>query len=195
MHRHLRLPRPQAALASSSVALALGLLAAAPATAAAPGAAESRAAFVRVAEVLRHPRCLNCHQPNIPLQGDEKRLHRPLVQRGPGNMGVGTMMCVACHNASGNNDTSRTPGAPAWAMAPLAQNWQGVSDARLCAQLKDRKRNGNKDAAALLHHVADDALVRWGWNPGEGRQPVSTPHERFVADFRTWTDGGMACPR
>jgi len=32
--------------------------------------AESLAAWQRIATVLQHPRCLNCHQLDSPLQGD-----------------------------------------------------------------------------------------------------------------------------
>jgi hypothetical protein len=42
--------------------------------------------------------------------------------------------------------------------------------------------------------MAHDALVLWGWSPGEGRAPVSTPHAELVAALRRWIDGGCACP-
>ena len=64
----------------------------------------------------------------------------------------------------------------------------------LCANLKDVKRNGGKDLAALLEHVDHDKLVLWGWDPGAGRAPVSVPHDQFVAAFKTWVDAGAPCP-
>src|SRR3984893_1685537 len=33
------------------------------------------AASGKIATVLQHPRCLNCHQLNSPLQGDARRIH------------------------------------------------------------------------------------------------------------------------
>jgi hypothetical protein len=33
---------------------------------------ESLAAWAGIASVLTHPRCLNCHQPDTPLQGDAR---------------------------------------------------------------------------------------------------------------------------
>jgi hypothetical protein len=70
----------------------------------------------------------------------------------------------------------------------------GQSKAALCATIKDTKRNGGKDLAALLEHVSHDKLVLWGWDPGVGRAPVSIPHNAFVASFKTWIAGGAPCP-
>jgi hypothetical protein len=36
----------------------------------------------------------------------------------------------------------------------------------LCAMLKDRLRNGNRDLAQLLEHVETEHLVLWAWDPG-----------------------------
>ena len=69
----------------------------------------------------------------------------------------------------------------------------GLKSGELCRVLKDEKRNGGKDLAALLRHVTDDKLVLWGWNPGVGRDPVPLPHEQFVAAFRTWVQAGAPC--
>jgi hypothetical protein len=46
----------------------------------------------------------------------------------------------------------------------------------------------------LLEHVDKDPLVLWGWAPGEGRAPVSVPHEEFVRAFKAWVDGGCKAP-
>src|SRR5262249_18822106 len=35
------------------------------------------AIFEKIASVLRHPRCLNCHQVEVPLQGDRGWQHIP----------------------------------------------------------------------------------------------------------------------
>jgi hypothetical protein len=45
-----------------------------------------------------------------------------------------------------------------------------------------------------LHHVAEDALVKWGWAPGEGRTSVPIPHAEFDAAMRAWVEGGCDCP-
>lgn len=182
----------------AALAAALAVSAAAPGTARgqseAPGEAESLEAWQRIASVLQHPRCINCHQVAVPLQGDAGRVHVPPVVRGPDDHGVSAMRCGNCHNEVGNNPTSGTPGAPHWALAPVEMQWQGLSVAELCAQLKDPARNGGRSPGALLEHMTDDPLVGWGWQPGAGREPVPIAREDFAALMQTWVDGGTACP-
>ena len=69
-----------------------------------------------------------------------------------------------------------------------------LSPGRLCAMLKDRKATGGRDLKAMAEHVAHDALVLWGWDPGVGRAPVSVPHAQFVEAFRAWISAGAPCP-
>ncbi|HVS11226.1 MAG TPA: hypothetical protein VMS76_15260 [Planctomycetota bacterium] len=35
-----------------------------------------------------------------------------------------------------------------------------------------------------VEHMASDELVLWGWEPGEGRAPVPTPHPELVRVLR-----------
>lgn len=156
--------------------------------------AESVGAWEKIATVLQHPRCLNCHQPNSPLQGDMRRPHIPHVVRGPDNHGVGAMRCSNCHNEMGNNPTSRTPGAPHWALAPVSMQWQGLSVGDLCRMLKNPVLNGNRSPEVLVTHMETDRLVAWGWNPGHGLEPVPIPHKEFVELMKVWVAGGTACP-
>lgn len=155
---------------------------------------ESLQAWDGVAEVLQHPRCMNCHQQEVPLQGDDPRPHVPTVVRGPDNHGVSAMRCGNCHNQMGNNEISGTPGAPHWGLSPVSMVWQGLSSAELCESLKDPARNGNRSAEALMTHMSSDALVLWGWNPGGEREPVHIPHEQFVEILATWIETGSHCP-
>lgn len=155
------------------------------------------AAWDRVHSVLVSPRCLNCHQAVTPLQGDERRVHIPLVVRGSDSHGVGAMRCGNCHNGSGNNETSGTPGAGGpglWQLAPLSMLWEGLDSGELCRMLKDRTRNGNRDGEHLIEHMETEPLVLWGWHPGGDRSPPPVPHDKFVADMKIWVEGGMACP-
>jgi hypothetical protein len=150
-----------------------------------------------VYRVLQHPRCVNCHPSGeVPLQGDEGRPHAQNVMRGPEGEGLFAMRCSACHQTANAPGAHLPPGAPHWKLPhpdmPLV--FEGLSASELCRQLADRARNGNRTPEQLLEHVADDPLVRWGWNPGEGRSPVSTPHAAFVAAMRSWVEGGCACP-
>ena len=158
------------------------------------------AAFTTVQKVLQHPRCQNCHIPgDAPLQFDEGLVHNQNVQRGPSGNGAPGLPCTACHGTS-NSPASygphMPPGAPTWKLPPPEHKmvFINLSAADLCATVKDSKRNGGKDLAALLEHVSHDKLVLWGWDPGVGRAPVSIPHDQFVAAFKTWTDAGAPCP-
>jgi len=154
----------------------------------------SLAAWDQIVTVLQNPRCLNCHQLNSPLQGDERRVHIPRVVRGPNNHGVGAMRCGNCHNDMGNNPTSGTPGGLHWQLAPVSMLWQGLSSGELCRAVKDPNRNGHRDGAALIQHMEDEPLVLYGWNPGKGREPVPIPHEKVMEYMKIWVAGGMACP-
>lgn len=156
--------------------------------------AASLAPWDQIAAVLQHPRCLNCHQLDSPLQGDSRRVHIPRVVRGPDDQGVGAMRCGNCHNSMGNNPTSGTPGGLDWKLAPVSMLWQGLSSGDLCRAVKDPKHNGNRDGSALIRHMEDEPLVLYGWNPGKGREPVPIPHEKVVEYMKIWVAGGMACP-
>ena len=48
--------------------------------------------------------------------------------------------------------------------------------------------------AALVHHVAEDSLVGWGWNPGGNRKPAPGTQAEFGALIKAWADTGAACP-
>lgn len=160
-----------------------------------PTAAQSLAAWDKIVTVLENPRCLNCHQVQSPRQGDMARLHVPLVVRGEDNMGVTGMRCTTCHSQTGNNPTSGVPGAPGWSLAPLEQNWQGLSSGEICRQLRDPERNGNRNADQMVAHFAEDELVGWGWNPGADRTPVPMPRAELADHVKTWLAGGSKCPQ
>lgn len=158
-----------------------------------PAAQADNALFAPVHEVLTHPRCLNCHtKTEFPRQDDERRRHDQLVVRGPDNHGAPTLQCAACHQDRNSADDA-VPGAPHWALAPLSMAWEELTPPQLCETLKDRGRNGDRDLAALLRHMSEDALVLWGWSPGRGRTTPPLDHPQFVAALRAWIDGGAPC--
>jgi len=55
------------------------------------GQAESLAAWTKIQSVLQHPRCLNCHQAQSPLQGESRRVQTPHVIRGSENHGFSAL--------------------------------------------------------------------------------------------------------
>jgi hypothetical protein len=157
-------------------------------------AERAKALFGEAAKVFTHPRCLNCHPVgDRPSQTDAMRAHRPLVVRGDAGHGAPGLPCSTCHHEA-NFDPAGVPGAPHWGLAPLSAGWQGLSPGAICEQVKDLERNGNKDMAALLHHLADDPLVGWAWTPGGNRSKAPGTQLEFGALMKAWADAGAACP-
>ncbi|MFL6262691.1 MAG: hypothetical protein ACJ76Y_23580 [Thermoanaerobaculia bacterium] len=158
------------------------------------------AAFDTIQTVLQHPRCQNCHIPGgAPLVFDAGVAHPQNVMRGANGLGAPGLPCSACHgtkNLPASYGAHMPPGAPGWRLPTPGEKmvFINLSKADLCATIKDPKHNGNRDLAKLLDHVSHDKLVLWGWDPGVGRAPVSVPHDRFVAAFKTWMAGGAPCP-
>jgi hypothetical protein len=156
--------------------------------------ARAIALFSEGGKVLTHPRCVNCHPAgDRPLQTEQMRSHQPLVVRGPANFGAPGLACDTCHHAS-NYDPARVPGHPEWHLAPIEMAWEGKTLGAICEQIKDPARNGGKDMAALITHMAEDSLVGWGWNPGAGREPAPGTQAEFGALMRAWADAGAHCP-
>lgn len=163
--------------------------------------ARSVAIFEETGKVLLHPRCVNCHPAgDRPLQGMDMHLHQPPVQRGDANFGVPGMMCNTCHGPENvavvaqSEDIKSIPGNPNWHLAPIEMAWQGRSLGDICRQIKDQDRNGGKTLAELVDHMANDDLVGWGWNPGEGREPVPGTQEQFGELYEAWAATGAHCP-
>ena len=160
-------------------------------------AADGARAFATVARVLQSPRCQNCHPAgDRPLQGDLGRPHRFFISRRSVDAGL---ECATCHqerNSEALGIVGGPPGAPHWGLPPAATPmiFQGKSPRALCEQLRDPAATGGRDLAALLHHVAEDPLVLWAWNPGGKRTRPPVAHATFVAAFRTWVESGGACP-
>lgn len=158
------------------------------------------AAFATVQQVFQHPRCQNCHIPgDSPLQFDDGLTHTMNVVRGEDGKGAAGLPCSTCHaetNPPSSYGPHAPPGAPHWALPPAAHKmaWIGLPADQLCKLIKDRASNGDRDFAALTHHVGDDKLVLWGWSPGGNRAPVSVPHDEFMKQFKLWAEAGGPCP-
>jgi alcohol dehydrogenase (cytochrome c) len=162
---------------------------------------------------------------DYPRQGDDRHPHYYSVIRGdtfpfetaektgtvyPG-MGAPFLRCGACHGTHnapvtgipGAEDPAQ-PGKPFWFLAPAAMTFEkspgvALSGPELCAHLKDKSLNGNRQLADTLHHIATEFLVLWAWHPGkrpngETRTTPPVSHDDFVADFGKWMDDGAPCP-
>jgi hypothetical protein len=167
-------------------------------TSAQSDASASRAAFLQLYRVLTSPRCQNCHPAgDTPLQGDDSHVHIQNVKRGADGHGVTAMRCDTCHQTVNLPGAHMPPGNPKWALPPQEHKmvFTGRSPTELCRQIKDPKQNGGRTLEKLLDHVANDDLVGWGWNPGDGRSlpPLSRPDT--VEQMKIWIAGGAACPQ
>jgi cytochrome c553 len=152
------------------------------------------ALFNEAGKVILSPRCVNCHPAgDRPLQGEDGHPHQPLVVRGLDGFGATAMRCTTCHGPA-NFDPGGVPGNPKWHLAPLEMAWVGKSLGEICAQIKDKERNGGMTMEQLVHHMAEDELVGWGWNPGAGRRPAPGTQKEFGELIKAWVDDGAACP-
>jgi hypothetical protein len=93
-----------------------------------------------------------------------------------------------------NFDPGGVPGNPNWHIAPIEMAWVGKSLAEICVQIKDKERNGGKSLDELVHHMGEDPLVGWAWDPGRGRTPAPGTQKAFGELIRAWVDNGATCP-
>ena len=166
-------------------------------TASATPAASDGALFVEFVSVLRHPRCMNCHsRGDFPRQGNDSHPHTMNVRRGPEGHGVTAEKCSTCHQDHNLAGVHMPPGAPNWGLPPptTPMIWQGLTDAQICRSIKDPKQNKNRNLDQLIEHLTEDKLVAWGWNPGEGRDPIPMSHDEFAAKVKQWQAAGAPCP-
>jgi hypothetical protein len=158
--------------------------------------AASQKAFLAVYKVLMSPRCMNCHPSgDAPLQGDDSHPHMQNVQRGPEGKGVYALKCTNCHQPQNTPGEHMPPGNPKWALPPanMKMVFQGRTPRQLAAQILDPRLNGGKTKEQLIEH-ASDTLVRWGWEPGDGRSKPPLSHAEFAKQFKRWIDKGAYLP-
>jgi mono/diheme cytochrome c family protein len=157
----------------------------------------SREAFLTAYPVLMHPRCLNCHPAgDAPLQGDDSHPHLQSVKRGQDGRGLYALRCANCHQDVNLPGANMPPGNPKWRLPPanMKMVFEGKTPAALARQLKDPEQNGGKSLDQILHHVCEDDLVGWGWQPGDGRTPPPLSRAEFCQKMREWVDNGAAIP-
>ncbi|MEM7133634.1 MAG: hypothetical protein AAF702_45490 [Chloroflexota bacterium] len=151
-------------------------------------------AFDTVMSVLTSPRCSNCHPTgDRPRQRDEQIFHILNVTRGEDNHGGPVQTCETCHHEE-NNPYSLVPGAPHWGLAPKSMGWFGLTHAEIAQSLLDPEKNGGRSHEDLLHHMSNDALVLWAWDPGADRTTPPVSHEEFVQALEEWLDAGAPIP-
>lgn len=158
-------------------------------------ATEQRHPFSDIAQVLVHPRCMNCHPAgDRPLQKDTQIFHKQNVSRNIEKLGHS---CATCHPAQQPAGANMPPGAPHWKM-PSARTpmvFEKRTPQQLCEQLKSSEANGNRTLAQIRTHMAEDAIVKWGFSPGEGRSVPPLSHQEFVKVVDAWLAAGAPCPQ
>jgi hypothetical protein len=158
--------------------------------------AAAAAAFEAIVPVLHHPRCMNCHSiGDFPRQGDDSHRHTMRVRRGLDGHGANGVKCSTCHQDHNLVGLHMPPGAPDWGLPSPAMPmiWQGLSDRQLCELFKDPRQNGHRTVEQIVEHM-HTPLVLWGWAPGDGRAPIPTPQDKFLASVQEWVAKGAACP-
>lgn len=158
--------------------------------------ARAVALFTEAGKVFTHARCVNCHPASErPLQTDAQRPHNPPVVRGQSGHGVVGLRCATCHRTQ-NAELGgwSVPGHPAWHLAPASMGWEGKSLNEICLQIKDPSRNGGRELEAVVHHMAEDSLVGWAWDPGSGRVPAPGTQRVFGTLVTAWMAAGAGCP-
>lgn len=189
-----------ATLLTAAAILAAGATGA-PAQAASTDTAAGLAEWAKIHAVFSHPRCANCHvEDNRPRWSGSHygatRVHGFNVQGGPDGSGKGNpgLRCQTCHFESNSNILHGPPGAHNWHLPPAGMVWWQKSSAQICAQIKDKSRNGDRSLEQVAEHVKTDKLVAWGWSPGLGREPAPGSAEETYQALLRWTELGAPCP-
>ncbi len=158
-------------------------------------AAESKAAFLDAYRVFMHPRCMNCHPSgDVPLQGDESRLHAQGVKRGPDGKGLYALKCANCHQEQHVAGINMPPGGKGWHLPPMNRKmiFEGKTARQLATHFKDNKFTGFKDFKKdMLHHIEHEPLVINSWTYGT---PPPLSFEEFVAKVKEWIAKGAVIP-
>lgn len=155
--------------------------------------------FAQMMQVVSHKRCVNCHPAgDRPHQGEDSHEHRFGVQRGLDGHGLATLQCGTCHQAS-NNQLSGVPGAPHWHLAPRSMGWEGMTPIEIAQAMTDPARNGGRSIEEIEHHLTEDPLVLWVFEPGvdhEGKPREKPPisKEAYIKAVKAWIANGAQIP-
>ena len=156
-------------------------------------------AYNTMMQVITHKRCVNCHPSgDRPRQGEDSHLHYFGVQRGEDNHGLAGYKCGTCHGNE-NNNYSGVPGAPHWELAPIEFAWEGKTNKQIAEQMMDSRSNGGRSHADIMHHLTEDALVLWAFEPGvdaEGNEREKPPvsKEDYIDAVKNWIAAGAVIP-
>ncbi|MEM7426368.1 MAG: hypothetical protein AAF441_09745 [Pseudomonadota bacterium] len=164
-------------------------------------------AWTRIHEVLRHPRCVNCHTgaDNRPVWSGpsfgKRRKHGMSINAGESRIGAEGLSCRTCHQTSRAPNTVPHAAPHAgidWQLAPVEFQWIDKTSAEICRQLRNPDVNGGRDGAGLVEHILDDlevtGFITWSFDPGPGREPAPGGLQTHLEDMALWAAAGMPCP-
>ncbi len=163
-------------------------------------ATRSLALFAEAGKVIESPRCMNCHPvQRAPTQGDDRHPPDPPMVGGQGGHGPMGMPCSFLPRSGQRPDLGAghqvDPRRSEMGAGPGRDGLAGQVAGRDLRPDQGSARNGGKSLAQLHHHMAEDHLVGWAWNPGEGRVPAPGTQARFGELVRAWIDTGAKCPK
>ncbi|KIN67026.1 hypothetical protein Z948_731 [Sulfitobacter donghicola DSW-25 = KCTC 12864 = JCM 14565] len=158
------------------------------------------AAWGKIHAVLSHPRCTNCHvgDSGRPAWDDlgygRDRLHGMNINAGESRIGAESIPCRACHiGTAGSNDTPHM--APrvddAWRLPPVSLAWRGKTSLEICESLSHAEEGA--EISDLIEHVEQSEFVRYGFEPGQGRNAAPASISQLVAYLKVWGRAGMPC--
>jgi hypothetical protein len=147
------------------------------------------AAFKKLAPVLRHARCANCHTDitywDDPGEGGDPP--RPATHKG----GDINELPPTAKNGYGQPDLKFTPCQDCHIKAPVAwknsgPDWTGLDDYQLCQKLKQAMFNGE----VLLDHLRTDDLIKLAFQGQRAMdltpQPPPLSHTQFMQYATEW---------
>jgi len=108
------------------------------------GFAKARAAFAGMADVLRNPRCLNCHGGVDPFTAGKKHeggLYDVIRDKGGDFLMETFDQCQLCHGDF-----------PGWRVAPMSMSFVGKDNVELCKLIKYNSHSG----IGLIDHLRSD---------------------------------------
>jgi len=161
---------------------------------------EGLTAWARIYEVFSHPRCANCHvgEAGVPMWSGPHygttRPHGMNINAGESRIGAEYVLCSACHGLTNSPLLHGPPGAAAWLLPPAEFEWFGKASHEICMQVRDPERNGQRSIEDIAEHVGHDAILRWAWDPGPGRETPPLSLAETMALILAWGDAGAPCP-
>jgi isoquinoline 1-oxidoreductase subunit beta len=174
---------------------------------------DGKTAFDYLHSVASHPRCVNCHGilkngEHVPTVGNGPVLqpHPMRITSVYPNLGGD---CITCHQKENIPLVGAPPGAAnnlmkdfLWQMPPTTMILKlNIGKKELCEiwtnPQKNAGKNGDRGGVSspealakmrkeFMHHVSDDPLVHWAFQPGIGRTAAPGSREQLISAMDSW---------